>query len=148
MEVAMVIRKSGRVPASIYGMAGVFWVASELSKKRWIALPTLRNLKGVDIIAQRESSKERVEIQVKTIQGQGFWPLGAKRIRDIEARDSLFYVFVRPIREDKSGALEGFVVPSSTVKSQASNNASGKFVCCWYPPKDLTKYNSAWNTLG
>jgi hypothetical protein len=79
-----------KIPGTIHGMAGVFWVASELSRRKWIALPTVRNLKGVDIIAQQPESGKRVDIQVKTIQGGRFWPLGAKLKRKIETRKALF----------------------------------------------------------
>ncbi len=79
----MPAHKKHRIPGNIHGMAGVFWVASELSRRNWIALPTVRNLKGVDIIAQRPEGAKRVDIQVKTIQGKRFWPLGKMKREDI-----------------------------------------------------------------
>jgi hypothetical protein len=89
-----------RLPGNTSGMAGVFWVASELSRRNWIALPTVRNQKGVDIIATtaRPSGSKFIEIQVKAIQGRRFWLLGSKERKDIASRKSLFFVFVRPHR--------------------------------------------------
>jgi hypothetical protein len=81
-------------------MAGVFWVASELLRRNWIALPTVRNQKGVDIIATAEASRASrfIELQVKATQYSRarFWMLGAKERRKIPKRDSSILRFCSP----------------------------------------------------
>jgi hypothetical protein len=130
-------------------MAGVFWVASELLRRNWIALPTVRNQKGVDIIATTEArgASKFIELQVKTSQHSRakFWMLGAKERRKIPKRESLFFVFVRP--ESTSKHFEAFVVPSSKVRSEASQNENKKFQCCWYLRKNPDTYKDHWNAL-
>lgn len=137
--------RTERINGNIFGMAGVFWVASELSRRNWIALPTVRNLKGVDIIATRPDSPKIVELQVKTIQGRQFWFVGANRRVDIPKRKSLFFVFVCP--EAESERFEAFVVPSSKIHKEARRQ--GKFPFCWYHPKRRSKaYKERWDILG
>jgi hypothetical protein len=81
-----------RIPGSTFGMAGVFWVASGLSRRNWIAMPTVRNQKGVDIIATatRPSGSKFVEIQVKSSQGRGFWLLGPMKRKNPESKMVVF----------------------------------------------------------
>ncbi len=136
-----------RVRRDIFGMAGVFWVASELSRQGWVALPTIRNLKAVDIIAQHPTSSKRVDIQVKTIQGRGFWLLGKMRRKDIECERSLFFVFVRP-EAPPSTCFEGFVVHSAHVQRDARQQSNRKFQFCWYPPDRAKLYRNRWDALG
>jgi hypothetical protein len=139
-----------RLPGNASGMAGVFWVASELSRRNWIALPTVRNQKGVDIIATttRPTGSRFVEIQVKAIQGRRFWLLGPKERREIPNRKSLFFVFVRPQSTSPLACFEAFVVPSSKVQREARQQRNRKFQFCWYPPEKPDRYKNGWNTLG
>jgi len=57
------------------GVAGEYLVAGELSRRGYIASITLRNSKGVDILASNENASKTVGIQVKTniknIKGDG-----------------------------------------------------------------------------
>ena len=48
------------------GVAGEYLVAGELSKKGHIASITLRNTKGVDIMASNNDASNTAGIQVKT----------------------------------------------------------------------------------
>jgi len=141
-----------RIPNSIFGMAAVFWVACELSRRNWIALPTLRNLKGVDIIAQHPGNAKRVEIQVKALQarkGRNFWLLGAMNRKDIPSYDPLFFVFVRPCSRDDTAPFEALIVPSAKVKREAQQQKNKKFQFCWYPPEgeELERCQNRWDAL-
>ncbi len=107
----------------------------------------MRNLEGVDIIAQHPNSLKRIEIQVKTIQGKRFWLLGKMERRKIQSEKSLFFVFVRP-ESPPSEHLEGFIVPSAHVQRDAKQQANGKFQFCWYPPKQPNLYLNRWELLG
>ncbi|MBZ5649078.1 MAG: hypothetical protein LAO18_01195 [Acidobacteriia bacterium] len=124
------------LPPGTIGMAGVFWVASELARRNWIAFPTVRNQKGVDIIATTENRRDTkfIEIQVKTSQKKAAYWLVAKLKEDIPVRESLFYVFVRPQPQPKSpyAPFEAFVVPSARVRSDARHSEHGTFRLGWY----------------
>ena len=51
------------------GVSGEYFVAAELSRRGFIASITLRNTKGVDILASNSEASRSVAIQVKTNQG-------------------------------------------------------------------------------
>jgi len=71
-------------------------------------MPTVRNLRGIDIFAARQEESRIVEIQVKTIQkesGARFWFVGQSR-SDIPDRKALFYVFVCPSSKAEFAAFE------------------------------------------
>jgi hypothetical protein len=51
---------------SLIGAAGVFHVAAELSLRNMIALPTIRNTAGYDLIATSLDGTSHANIQVKT----------------------------------------------------------------------------------
>ena len=139
-----------RLPGNTSGMAGVFWVASKLSRRGWIALPTVRNQKGVDIIATttRATGSKFVEIQVKAIQGRRFWLLGPNERKEIPNRKSLFFVFVRPQSASPLASFEAFVLPSIKVQREAKQQRNRKFQFCWYPPEKPDRYKERWDTLG
>ena len=141
--------KTKRIPGGTFGMAGVFWVASELARRNWIVMPTMRNQKGVDIIAsaERPSGTKFVEMQVKATQGQRFWLLGPMKRAEIPRRRSLFFAFVRLESVSSLAPFEAFVVPSSKVQKEAKRQSNKKFQFCWYPPKRPGIYKERWNLL-
>ena len=139
--------KTKRIPGSTFGMAGVFWVAFELARRNWIVMPTVRNQKGVDIIAARPSGSKFVELQVKAIQGRRFWLLGPMKRAKIPHRKSLFFAFVRPESDSSLAPFEGFVVPSNTVHKEAKQQSNKKFQLCWYLPKQSEIYKERWDLL-
>ncbi len=75
------------------GIAGEFFVAAELSRRGYIASLTLRNTKGIDILASNQDATKSVGIQVKANKGSNTkWLLSQKAERDIA--DHLCYLFV------------------------------------------------------
>jgi hypothetical protein len=94
------------------GVAGEYFVAAELSKRGYIASITLRNTKGIDILATNAEATKSVNIQVKTSQGKSRnWILN-KKAETYHAPD-LFYVFVN-LRAEMDRP-EFFIVPSKVV---------------------------------
>jgi hypothetical protein len=53
------------------GVAGEYFVAAELSRRGYVASLTLRNTRGIDILASNIDATKSVGIQVKAIQGKG-----------------------------------------------------------------------------
>ena len=75
----------------LVGACGVFYVSAELSRRGWIAMPTIRNTSGIDIIAAK--GEKDVNIQVKTNSyGKVKYPM-SKSSEELIA-DNLYYVFV------------------------------------------------------
>lgn len=99
-----------KIEATLSGISGEYFVAAELSRRGYIASVTLRNTRGVDILASRLDASKSVGIQVKTSQSAGkAWVLN-KKAEECFA-DSLFYVFV-----DLKDRVPAFhVVPSTVV---------------------------------
>jgi hypothetical protein len=104
-----------RISGTLSGVAGEYLVAGELSRRGYIASITLRNTKGVDILASNATASRTVGIQVKTNQGnQKFWLLNQKA--EGYHANNLFYVFVNL---NNGGAPDYFIVPSKTVANFA-----------------------------
>lgn len=83
-----------RLSTGLSGIAGEYFVAAELSRRGYVASLTLRNTKGIDILASNLDATRSVGIQVKTNQGSGEgWMLNKKAEED--TAENLFYVFVR-----------------------------------------------------
>jgi len=94
------------------GVAGEYFVAAELSRRGYIASITLRNTRGVDILASNEMASRQVGIQVKSNQGDSRdWILNPKA--EGYFADNLFYAFVN-LRTSQERP-DFFIVPSKVV---------------------------------
>src|SRR5687768_8407075 len=96
------------------GISGEYFVAAELSRRGCVASLTLRNTKGIDVLASNADATKSVGIQVKTCQGsEPAWLLNVKA--EAHSAENLFYVFVcLPDR----GAPSFYVVPRHVVANQ------------------------------
>jgi hypothetical protein len=75
------------------GVAGEYFVAAELTRRGYVASLTLRNTRGIDILASNRDATKSVGIQVKTCQGsKAEWLMNKKAEEDLA--ENLFYVFV------------------------------------------------------
>jgi len=93
------------------GIAGEYFVAAELSRRGFVASITLRNTRGIDILASNTDATKSVGIQVKTCQGsRPDWMMNRKA--EVDLAQNLFYVFVcLPV----AGEPTFYVVPRSDV---------------------------------
>ena len=75
------------------GISGEYFVAAELSRRGYVASLTLRNTRGIDILASNRDATKSVGIQVKTSRGsRADWMLNKKAEADLAT--NLFYIFV------------------------------------------------------
>ena len=82
-----------KIPSLLAGVAGEYFVAAELSRRGHIASISLRNTRGIDIIATNGDAKRSVTIQCKTNQlARRSWILNEKS--EAFVADNHFYVFV------------------------------------------------------
>jgi hypothetical protein len=103
--------KNGRLSTILTGIAGEYFVAAELSRRGYVASVTLRNTRGIDVLASNADATEVVGIQVKTNQNaKRQWLLSEKAERDIAAK--LVYVFVNL---NGTELPEFYVVPREVV---------------------------------
>jgi hypothetical protein len=70
---------SNKLESTLVGVAGEYLVAGELSLRGYLASITLRNSRGIDIIASSQDGSKSVSIQVKTnSDGSNSWVLSKK----------------------------------------------------------------------
>ena len=101
-----------KIPSLLAGVAGEYFVAAELSRRGHIASISLRNTRGIDILATNQEASRSITIQCKTNQlGQKVWVLNDKSERFHS--DKHFYVFVALGAPDKRASYH--IVPSATV---------------------------------
>lgn len=106
-------KKAGhRIPPLLAGVAGEYFVAAELSRRGYIASISLRNTRGIDILATNAAASRTITIQCKTNQrGKKAWVLNEK----CEGYHSPthFYVFVALGSPDSRPTYH--IVPSEAV---------------------------------
>ena len=107
---------------TLRGIAGEYFVAAELSRRGYVASLTLRNTKGIDILASNQDATKAVGIQVKTTLGlRPRWILTKKaEVLPVGLAVNLFFVFVA-LPED--GSLPSYhIVARETVSDLVRRN--------------------------
>jgi len=108
--------------STLVGVAGEYLVAAELTLRGYIASISLRNSRGIDIVASNSDGTKSVSIQVKTnSDGGNVWILN-KKSEEFYSKNH-YYVFVAL---SQIGSRPRFyVVPSEVVgKYTASSHAT------------------------
>lgn len=137
---------------SLVGAAGVHAVVAEQSLRGLIALPTIRNTAGVDVIVSNRTGTWHANLQVKTSRSRvTFWPIGMKYAEWVSPNN--YYVFLR--FHVKVRQFEIFLESSERV---AENCAAGvkrekekglkKWAPCFYPRNNLDQLKSQWDAFG
>jgi hypothetical protein len=110
--------KHQKIPSVLTGVAGEYFVAAELSRRGYIASISLRNTRGIDILATNQDATRSVTIQCKTNQTTARkWLLNEKSER-FES-DSHFYIFValgKPTNRPRFHVVPSQVVAERTRK--------------------------------
>jgi hypothetical protein len=103
-----------RESGTVSGAAGVYFVTGELSRFGYIALPTVKNTKGIDIVVSSEDFSKTVYLQVKSNKNKyDFWIVG----KPVQG-NNVFYVFVNLLSKSQNQRPEYFIVPSNEVHSK------------------------------
>jgi hypothetical protein len=107
---------------TLSGIAGVHYVASELSRRGLIALPTTKNLPAFDVLVANMEGTRHANIQVKASSKRApFFPMPpAEKVR-IGRHD--FYVLVRWLETE--GRYEGFLLSGRQAKQAVEET------CAW-----------------
>ena len=112
-----------RLTAVLSGVAGEYFVAAELSRRGYVASITLRNTRGIDILASNADATKSVGIQVKTRQDAGTeWVLTkkAEELPEGDVAENLFYVFVS--LNGRSAPPSFHIVPRKAVAKYIKEN--------------------------
>jgi len=103
---------SNKLESTLVGVAGEYLVAGELSLRGYIASITLRNSRGIDIIASNSDDSKSVSIQVKTNSDGGkSWILNKKSEEFYS--DNHYYIFVALGKMNERPSFH--IVPSKKV---------------------------------
>jgi hypothetical protein len=110
-----------KISPGLAGVAGEYSVAAELCRRGYLASITLRNAKGVDILATNATASKTAAIQVKTNQGRKkCWLLNQKAEGFYAA--NFFYIFVN--LETESRHPDFYIVPSKIVADYVKESHS------------------------
>ena len=105
------------VSNALVGIAGVHYVAAELSRRGLIALPTIRNTAGYDIIVATPDGKKHANIQVKTsLKEVKFWLMPTADKVCTKRND--YYVLVRWVERGKR--FEGFMLKGREAEKEVA----------------------------
>ncbi|MCI0454244.1 MAG: hypothetical protein L0Y68_04515 [Candidatus Dadabacteria bacterium] len=108
-----------KLPNDLIGAAGVHFVVSELTLRGLIALPTIRNTPGIDVLVSEPDGSAQASLQVKTsLKNVNFWPTSKPEKCLIGPRS--FYVFLRYISPEKR--FEAFLESGERVARQVRRN--------------------------
>ena len=103
----------------LVGVSGEYFVAAELSRRGHVASVTLRNTRGMDVIATNEDASVSVGIQVKTNRtSKKDWMLNEKC--ETYHSKNLFYVFVNLVGLTERPCFH--VVPSQIVAERITKS--------------------------
>jgi hypothetical protein len=109
---------------SLVGAAGVHAVVAELSLRGLIALPTIRNTAGIDVIVSNRIGTWHANLQVKTSRSRvSFWPIVEKYAEWVNPNN--YYVFLR--FHKKTGQFEIFIESSERVAEQKKQKKGSGF---------------------
>lgn len=109
-----------KLDTTLVGVAGEYAVATELTLRGYIAAITLRNSRGVDIVASLPDGSKSFSIQVKTSSGNyRKWLLNKKAEKVSDPNH--YYVFVI-LNDDLLKRAEFHVVPSAVVATYVANS--------------------------
>ena len=112
---------SEKLKSTLVGVAGEYLVAGELSLRGHIASITLRNSRGIDIIASNSDGSKSISIQVKTnSNGRKSWILNKKS--EFFISDNHYYIFVALRKLNERPSFH--IAPSKKVAEYISANHS------------------------
>jgi hypothetical protein len=141
-------KRKPAMPTSLSGSAGVHFVCAELYMHGLIALPTVRNTKGMDIVVLTQGGEFLANLQVKTrAKKVSSWPI-SKHYKDWNGKND-YYVFVRYVNEK----FEAFLEPANRVikdvnaiQEEDKKRGLAEWTPCWHLPKDagMPKSQSRW----
>jgi len=105
----------------LIGAAGVHYVVYRLSLRGLVALPTIRNTAGIDLLVSDPQTGAQASLQVKASSKRvTFWPT-SRPTKIARGRDR-YFVFLRYDRTRET--FEGFIETADRVWAQVRANAA------------------------
>jgi len=115
-----------RKDTSLIGAAGVHYVAYQFLRRGMLALPTIRNTPGTDLIVTSTDGLQHANIQVKATEHKTakFWIIcSAKKFAKLPFGPRGYYVLLRPRRADdpvdtQPNEFEGFMLTAAEAREE------------------------------
>jgi hypothetical protein len=110
--------KKGKNSNILTGIAGVHHVVEAFSRRGMIALPTVRNTAGFDIIVVSKDGRKHANVQVKTSSKRSsFWLMPSPK-KKIGYGPKDVYVLLRFLASEIPPQYEGFLLTGQQAKQQ------------------------------
>lgn len=141
-----------KISNALIGISGVHFIVSELTLRGLIALPTIRNTAGIDVLVSEPDGSGLANLQVKSsLKKVNFWPT-SKPEKCLRGPTS-FYIFLRFDKKEKR--FEVFLEGGDEVYEQVVRNLKDcqkrglvEFPC-WILPneeKEIQKLRKNWES--
>ncbi|MGR2884390.1 hypothetical protein ABMX65_21845 [Vibrio vulnificus] len=89
-----------KLESNLVGVTGEYYVAAELSRRGYIASITLRNSRGIDIVASNSDASKSISVQVKTnSDGSAKWVVNRKSEGFYSANHFYIFVSLKPLSD-------------------------------------------------
>lgn len=129
------------------GMAGVYYVAAELSKRGFTALVTSRNTKSTDLVVINGKTGKAVNFQVKTNgidTSDSYWLVGEKDKKELP--ENFIYTFVKLLKEKYPTF---YIVPAHIVKEKVRTDEAktGRSVWHYIQKDDIKGFIDKWDLV-
>jgi hypothetical protein len=144
-----------KIDNALIGTAGVHFIVSELSLRGLIALPTIRNTAGIDVVVASANGLYHANLQVKTSMNRvNFWPVGTG-FKKLHGKNN-FYVFLRYLRQESRFEvfLESADLVIERVRARTEYEKSHglkDWAPCWFLSSDkenLERVKRQWQDFG
>jgi hypothetical protein len=126
----------------ITGNVGLYYACYQLSRMGWNVMPTLRNARGIDIVAYSIDGQRFLKVQVKTLSKRDPVPIGAK----LDKIMGDFWIIVTNVSDDPCA----FVMLPSEVKERAHKGEKDGKISHWLQPAayDKDDFCEKWDRIG
>ncbi len=120
------------------GNIGLHFACYQLAKEGWNVMPTARNARGVDILANDKKGRA-ISIQVKTLSGRD--PVNIKAVETLAAN---FLIVVMNARVEEPARPDCYVLTVDEARKIIRPHETRP----WIPVKSLQPHRDKWNVLG
>jgi hypothetical protein len=131
-----------KLDSQVVGNAGLFYTCFHLSLLGWNAMPTVRNARGIDIVAYSRSGAQFLGLQVKALSKRNPVPLGTS----LDKITGDFWVIVNNIVTNPAV----FILRPAEVRKRAHRGEKDGKVSFWLQPTsyDTADFRNAWSRIG
>jgi len=131
-----------KLEKQITGNIGMYYACYKLSRMGWNVMPTVRNARGIDIIAYNKDSTSFIGVQVKTLSKRDPVPLG----NSLDKIMGNYWIIINNVKNEPNA----FIMKPDEVKVSAQCNKKNEKVSYWLQPNsyDNQEFKEAWDRIG